>query len=295
MRYETGMALVIAAGVVWSLQGLVFRQIDTAGTWAVLFWRSVGMMPVLLAFLIWRAGGRSPLPAIRAVGLAGVMGGLGLVGAFGGAIFAIQSTTVANAVFLFTASPFLTALIGRVALGERVRPITWAAMGLAMVGIYVMVRDGLGAGSGGAAMAGNVAALLSALGFAVFTVTLRWGKVADSLPSVLLGGIFSMIAGATVASVMGQPLAVPLPDAVWAMAMGAVTLSGGMVLYELGSRVVPAAETALLSNIEVMLAPLWVWLFLNETASAATFTGGAILLVAVTLNGISGARRAAAA
>jgi DME family drug/metabolite transporter len=291
MRYGTGMALVIAAGVIWSLQGLVFRQIDTAGTWAVLFWRSVGMIPVLTAFLVWRAGGGSPLPAIRAVGLAGVFGGLGLVMAFGGAIFAIQATTVANAVFLFTASPFLTALIGRVVLGERVRPITWAAMGLAMAGIYVMVRDGLGDG----AMAGNVAALLSALGFAVFTVTLRWGKVADSLPSVLLGGVFSIIVGGVLASVMGQPLAVPLADALWSMAMGAVTLSGGMVLYELGSRVVTAAETALLSNIEVMLAPLWVWLFLNETASAATFTGGAILLVAVTLNGISGARRAAAA
>lgn len=291
MTYRTGMALVIAAGVLWSLQGLVFRQIDTAGTWAVLFWRSIGMLPVLLGFLVWRAGGGSPLPAIRAVGLAGVLGGLGLVGAFGGAIFAIQSTTIANAVFLFTASPFLTALIGRVVLGERVRPVTWAAMGLAMAGIYVMVRDGLGDG----AMAGNVAALLSALGFAVFTVTLRWGKVADSLPSVLLGGVFSIIVGGVLASVMGQPLAVPLADALWSMAMGAVTLSGGMVLYELGSRVVPAAETALLSNIEVMLAPLWVWLVLNETASAATFTGGAILLVAVTLNGISGARRAATA
>lgn len=290
MTYRTGMALVIGAGILWSLQGLVFRQIDTAGTWSVLFWRSLGMLPALLAFLTWRAKG-SPLPSIRAVGLAGVMGGLGLVGAFGGAIYAIQSTTIANAVFLFTASPFLTALIGWAALGERVRPLTWAAMGLAMAGIYVMVRDGL---SGGA-MAGNVAALCSALGFAVFTVTLRWGKVADSLPSVLLGAIFSLVTGACLAAYMGQPLAVPVPDALWAMAMGAVTLSGGMVLYELGSRVVPAAETALLSNIEVMLAPLWVWLFLNETASAATFTGGAILLVAVTVNGISGARRAATA
>jgi len=289
MTYRTGMALVIGAGILWSLQGLVFRQIDTAGTWSVLFWRSVGMVPALLAFLVWRARG-SPLPSIRAVGFAGVMGGLGLVGAFGGAIFAIQSTTIANAVFLFTASPFLTALIGWAALGERVRPVTWAAMGLAMAGIYVMVRDGLGDG----AMAGNVAALCSALGFAVFTVTLRWGKVVDSLPSVLLGAFFSIIAGACVAGFIGQPLAVPVPDALWSMAMGAVTLSGGMVLYELGSRVVPAAETALLSNIEVMLAPLWVWLFLNETASPATFAGGAILLVAVTINGISGARRAAA-
>ncbi|WP_434613998.1 DMT family transporter [Tabrizicola sp. M-4] len=289
MRYGTGMVLVVVAGILWSTQGLIFRQIHDAGTWATLFWRSVGMIPVLLAFLVWRAGG-NPLPAIRAVGLAGALGGLGLVGAFAGAIYSIQSTTIANAVFLFAASPFLTALIGWIALGERVRAETWAAMAVALTGIFVMVRSDLSAG----AMAGNVAALLSALGFAVFTVTLRWGKVADSLPSVLLGGLFSLIAGAVIATRMGQTLAVPTPDALWAMAMGGVTLSGGMVLYELGSRVVPAAESALLSNIEVMLAPLWVWLFLNETASPATFLGGAILLVAVTMNGITGARRATA-
>jgi DME family drug/metabolite transporter len=289
MRYGLGMVLVVLAGIVWSTQGLIFRQIDSAGTWAVLFWRSLGMVPVLLAFLVWRAGG-NPLPAIQSVGRAGVLGGIGLVGAFAGAIYSIQSTTIANAVFLFAASPFLTALIGWVVLGERVRRETWAAMGVALLGIFVMVRDDL---SGGA-IAGNIAALLSALGFAVFTVTLRWGRVADSLPSVLLGGLFSLLAGAVIAGQMGQPLAVPMADALWAMTMGAVTLSGGMVLYELGSRVVPAAESALLSNIEVMLAPLWVWLFLNETASPATFLGGAILLLAVTMNALSGARRAIA-
>lgn len=286
MRYGLGMVLVVAAGVLWSTQGLIFRQIDTAGTWAVLFWRSVGMVPVLLAFLIWRAGG-SPVPAIRKVGLAGVLGGCGLVGAFAGAIYSIQATTIANAVFLFAASPFLTALLGWMVLGERVRLETWAAMGVALAGIYVMVSSDLTGG----ALAGNVAALLSAFGFAVFTVTLRWRRLDDTLPSVLLGGVFSILVGAVVAQALGQSLAVPLADAVWAMLMGAVTLTGGMVLYTLGSRVVPAAELALLSNIEVMLAPLWVWWFLNETASPATFVGGAILLVAVMINGVSGARR----
>ncbi len=280
------MLLVIAAGVLWSVQGLIFRQIDTAGTWAVLVWRSVGMLPVLLAFLTWRAGG-SPLPAIRGVGLAGVFGGLGLVAAFAGAIYSIQVTTIANAVFLFAASPFLTALIGWAVLGEKVRGETWAAIAVAMVGIFVMVREGLQGG----AMAGNVAALLSALGFAVFTVSLRWRKLTDTLPSVLLGGVFSIVVGMVVAAQLGQTVAVPLADASWAMAMGAITLSGGMVLYTLGSKVVPAAELALLSNIEVMLAPIWVWALLGETASPNTFVGGAILLVAVMMNGVSGARR----
>jgi hypothetical protein len=74
------------------------------------------------------------LAALRAVGVAGVIGGMGLVGAFGGAIYAIQTTSVANAVFLFAAAPLITALLARAVLGERVRPETWGAIALALVG-----------------------------------------------------------------------------------------------------------------------------------------------------------------
>ena len=285
MRYATGVGLVIAAGVVWSLQGLIFRQIDEAGSWAVLVWRSVGMVPVLLAFLAWRAGG-SPLPAVRRVGLAGALGGVGLIGAFAGTIFAVQATTIANAMFLFAAAPFLAAVLGWGILGERVAPRTWGSIAIALLGITVMVGGGLAAG----ALAGNLAALVAALGFAVFTVTLRWGRLSDTLPSVLLGGLFSIVVGVLVAGWLGQALTVPASDALWSMLMGAATLSGGMVLYTLGSRVVPAAELVLLSNVEVMLAPLWVWLLLGETASSSTALGGAILLAAVAFNGLAGAR-----
>ncbi|MBI1173549.1 EamA family transporter [bacterium] len=286
MTYRTGVQLVLTAGVLWSVQALIICQILEAGSWAILFWRSAAMLPVLVVFLTWRTGG-APLPALRTSGLAGVLGGLGLVVAMGGAILAFQSTTVANAAFLFAASPFLAAVLGRAILGERVAPRTWAAIGLALVGIFVMVQDGL---SGGA-LVGNAAALISALGFAAFTVALRWRHLDDSLPSVVLGALFSIIAAALVCRQTGQVLAVPLTDVLWCVAMGAVTLSGGMILYTFGSRVVPSAELALLSNTEVMLAPVWVWLVLGETASAATFVGGAILLAAIVFNALSGVRR----
>ncbi|WP_051150364.1 EamA family transporter [Rubellimicrobium thermophilum] len=187
----TGIGLILAAGVLWSLQGLFIRQIGTAGPWAILFWRSLGMIPVLAGFLVWRAGGGSPLPALRRAGLAGVMGGLALVAAFAGAIVALQSTTVANAVFLFAASPILAALLGLLVLGERVAAATGAAIAAALAGIFLMMREGLAAG----AALGNGAALLSALGFAAFTVALRLGRLHDTLPTVLLGAVFAMLAG----------------------------------------------------------------------------------------------------
>ena len=72
--------------------------------------------------------------------------------------------------------------------------------------------------------------------------------------------------------------------------MGAVILGGGMAAYTAGSRAVPAAELALLSMVEVMLAPVWVFVFLRETASLNTLIGGAVLLAAILWNALSGIR-----
>ncbi len=286
MHYATGVALVLVAGLLWSFMGLALRQVEVAGTWAVLLWRSVGAVPVLFAFIAWRSGGH-PLVRIRRVGLAGVIGGLSLVAAFAGSIYAIQTTTVANAVFLFAASPFFAALLGWLLLNEPVRRATWIAIAVAGLGMFVMVREGLAAG----AMLGNLAALLSALGFAGFTITLRWGRLEDMMPAVVLGGLFSIALGMLVLGLRGEPVLVPPRDIAVAIGMGAGLLATGMVLYTMGSRVVPAAELTLLSMVEVMLAPVWVWLFLNETATPATFVGGAILLAAIMGNALSGARR----
>ncbi|WP_309664501.1 DMT family transporter [Tabrizicola sp.] len=286
MRYGTGVMLVLAAGTLWSLMGLGLRQIEDASVWAILFWRSVGIVPVLLAYIAWTSGGR-PLRALQSVGAAGAIGGVGLVFAFTGAIYAIQTTTIANAVFLFTASPFVAAILGWIFLREKVRLATWAAILLAVFGMFVMVREGLAIG----ALAGNLAALMSAAGFGAFTVALRWGRLADMLPAALLGGIFSILISGLVLIARGDPIVVSAHDITVAVGVGVVILAVGMVLYTTGSRVVPAAELTLFSLIEVLLAPLWVWLFLGETASSGTFLGGAILLGAVAFNAIAGAQR----
>lgn len=290
MRYATGATLVIIAGLLWSLTGLAMRHIDSAGIWAILFWRSLGMLPVLLGFIAWRSGGR-PLAHLRRVGLAGCIGGASLVLAFSGSIIAIQTTTIANAVFLFAASPFFAAVLAWTLLREPVRFETRIAIAVAVVGMFVMVREGL---SGGA-LVGNLAALISGFGFAAFTITLRWGKLEDMLPSVAIGAVLAALVAFGALAVQGGTVAAPVHDIVIAAMIGGCLVSGGMVLYTLGSRVVPAAELTLLSMVEVLLAPVWVWLFLRETASPATFLGGGILMLAIIGNALSGLRGRAGA
>lgn len=286
MRYGTAVALVLLAGLIWSLNGLFIRMLEAATTWQVLFWRSAGVVPALLIWVVLRSPD-GPLASLGSLGRSGIVAGLGLVVAFGGAIYAIQATTVANAVFLFSASPFLTAILGRIALGESVRRATWVAMMIAGIGMYIMVRDGLAAG----ALLGNIAALCSALGFSVFTVSLRWGKMSDMRPAIILGAVFSMITAAIVLLGQAQTIVISGHDTAISLFMGAFIIAAGMALYTAGSRVIAAAELTILSMVEILLAPVWVWLFFDETASSATLLGGLILLFAVAFNAVTGARR----
>lgn len=283
--YRHGVILVLFAGLCWSSMGLGIRFIETANVWQILFYRSLSLAPFLFLVIAARSGG-APFLVIRKVGVAGLIGGVALVFAFTGGILAIQTTTVANAMFLFAAAPFLAALLGLFILRERVRTATWWAMIVAMTGIAIMVWEGISLGRIG----GNIAALVSALGFAVFTITLRWRKVEDMMPTVFLAAIFALAISGVVCLLAGYSLVLPDQDILVAASLGVFQVGAGMVIYTIGSRAVPAAELALLSMTEVVLGPFWVWLFLGETAGIYTLLGGGVLLAAIAGNALSGLR-----
>ncbi len=286
LSYPLGVALCALAGVCWSLIPLGIRHMDTASVWQVLFFRSFGLLPMLACLMYWRSGGH-PLRAVVDAGAPGVLGGLALTAAYAGGIGAIQLTSVANAAFLFATAPFMAALLSFLLLGERVRRSTWVAMLLGLAGIGFMVADSFTTGN----WQGDAVALMSALGFALFTVALRWGKASDMMPVSFLGGVFALELSGLVIWGTGQGFALPLYEIAIAVTLGLALLGLGMVLYTFGSQVVPGAELALLSMTEVVLGPIWVWIVLGETAAVATLIGGGILMLAIGFNALTGLRR----
>ncbi len=284
--YRRGAALVMLAGVFWSTMGLGIRVIEVADVWQILFYRSAAMAPFLLTVIALRSGGK-PLAAIRAAGRAGALGSVALVFAFSGGIYALQMTTVANAVFLFAAAPFIAALLGRWILAEKVRKATWLSMPVAALGITVMVFEGLNLGHG----IGNASALVSATGFAVFTITLRWKKLDDMMPAVFLSGIIAVLLSGAICLGEGTGFKVPVRDITIALALGVFQVGVGLILYTIGSKAVPVAELTLLATLETLLAPVWVWLFLGEIPGVMTLMGGALLMLAIFGNTLSGIRQ----
>ncbi|WP_424929488.1 DMT family transporter [Amaricoccus tamworthensis] len=281
-----GVLFVFAAGILWSTVGLGIRLIEDAVVWQILLYRSISLS-LFLYVLIRVRSGESPFVQIRRIGAPAVVAGLSLVAAYSGGIYAIQNTSVANAMLLFATAPFMAAILGWIVLREPVRAATWIAIAVAIGGIGIMVADK----SGSVVLKGSLAALGSAFGFAVFTVALRWGRTGEMLPAVFLSGLFAIAITLAICLALGHSLVLSPNDSGIAMGMGVFQVGAGLILYTLGSRTLPAAELALLSLAEVLLGPLWVWMFLGETATANTLIGGTVLLVAIAGNALSGKRR----
>jgi drug/metabolite transporter (DMT)-like permease len=284
--HKYGVLFVFAAGVLWSTVGLGIRLIEDAVVWQILLYRSISMS-LFLYVLIRMRSGESPFVQIRRIGSPAVVAALSLVAAYSGGIYSIQNTSVANAMLLFATAPFMAAVLGWIVLRERVRFATWVAIAVAVGGIAIMVADK----SGSVALRGSLAALGSALGFAAFTVALRWGRTGEMLPAVFLSGLFAIAITLAICLNLGLSVILSPNDGGIAMGMGVFQVGAGLILYTLGSRSLPAAELALLSLAEVLLGPLWVWLFLGETASFNTLVGGMVLLAAIAGNALSGKRR----
>jgi len=215
-----------------------------------------------------------------------VIGAIGLVIAYAGAISALRMTTIANAAFLFATAPFFAAVLSKVMLGETIRRFTIVALTIAMLGTAVMVFDSYTAGN----WLGDFLALLSAVGFAVFVVSLRANKTDNSLPVVFLGASFSVVVAALMCIITGAGFYIPTNEIIIGLCLGAFILGVGMVLCSIGSKVVPAAELSLLCMTEIIFAPVWAWLLLNEIPNTNVLLGGAAIIAAIVLNAMSGMR-----
>ena len=194
----------------------------------------------------------------------------------------MQNTSVANAMLLFASAPLITSILGYYFLGEKVSLHTFLAILIAFLGIFVMFMDSFGNNS----INGSIGGVISAFGFSIFTVSLRWGKQNNMLPSVFLSGLLAIFLTVIICKIQNHNLIIERYDAFYALFLGIFQVGIGLILYTAGSKTVPAAELTLLSLCEVLLAPIWVWIFLGEGATRLTFIGGFILLIAIIFNSI---------
>jgi drug/metabolite transporter (DMT)-like permease len=227
----------------------------------------------LLAYVAVVDRGRV-LQAFRSVGVAGVGVALCVATASGSFIAALNHTSVARVLFILAVAPVLAALLARVTLGEPITRRTVVAMALALAGVSLM----LGA-PGEGSLAGDGLSFVTALAFALMIVITRWRHDVSMAPATCVSQAILVAAFLPFAS----PGEIGGDDLGWLAALGIGQIGLGFALLTVGARLIPAAQVGLITLLEVVLGPLWVWLALDERPSTLTLVGGAIVIVAIVI------------
>ena len=216
--------------------------------------------------------------AFRAVGRAGLAIAALMAIASASFIIALNHAPVASILFMQALAPLLAALLGML-LGEPVSRRTWLAMAIALGGVALMVG-----GPGRPGALGFGLSLLMTTAFAGTLVITRHRREVSMAPATCVSQLVVFVAAAP----FSDPGSVDAHDLGLLAALGVGQIGLGLVFLTIGGRLIPAAEVALITLLEVVLGPLWVWIFLSEQPAASTLAGGAIVLGAVALQALSG-------
>ena len=278
--HKFAVTITLLAGIFWSLGPYVVRNIDLSSNvpWQYLFTRGMVIFLLLNLFLFFEEGKYFYKNYFK-IGISGIIGGAGLGIAMTTFIWSITNTTAAITLLCLAAMPFITALLGFLFLKEQISINVWISIAIATFGIGVMASDTTGTNS----IIGLLFGLASALGFSVFSVSLRWKKETPKFTTVAIAGIFCCLLSYIMLKYNNQPLlSSNKNEALFAVHGTLVCL--GLILYSMGSKMIPAAELTLLSLTEIIGGIFWVWLpilGINEIPSSNTIVGGFLIFMSI--------------
>ena len=272
--------VVLIAGLLWSFGPLVVRYMDNPQLvpWQYIFGRGLTIFILLNLYLFFEEG-KNFYKNYFKIGLSGLIGGCGLGVAMITFIWSITNTSAAITLLCLAAMPFITALLGFLFLRETISYNVWIAILVAAAGILIMALGNTSKSS----LIGLVFGLSSAIGFSVFSVSLRWRKETPKFTTVAIAGLFCAI----VSSVMlfnGKENFISSSYNQGLFAIHGTVVCLGLILYSIGSKAIPAAELTLLSLTEIIGGIFWVWLPLlgiNEVPSNNTIIGGFLIFLSI--------------
>jgi drug/metabolite transporter (DMT)-like permease len=280
-RARQGQLAILVAAVAWSTAGLAQRELDASPATQVAG-RAVFAAIALFALVVVMER-RGTVAAFRSMGRSGVAMAVFLAISSGTFLLALNHTTVANVLFMQAAAPMMAALLGWALLSERIDGRTWVALALAGAGVVLMAAGSFDAGAAAVGLP-----FLMTASFAAVIVIARHRRDVSMMPATCASQVLVVLACLPFVALGSAS------DSDWAIlaALGVGQMGLGLAFLTIGARLIPPAQVAIISLLEVVLGPLWVWLAYDERPGASTLAGGAIVVAAVLVQALGSATSA---
>ena len=260
----------------WSIAGVFTRRLEAAKSFEVTMWRSA-FCAIAVALIIGFYQKKNVFQTVKNMGLPGLFSSVMWALMFTCFMLALTRTSTANTLLVSSLSPLLAALLGWFVLGAKVRWFTWCAIAAALTGIWWMIRSGISAQG----YEGMLIALGVPIGSAINIVVLKKAKATvDLAPAVMMGGALSALATLP----MAWPLVATPHDLSILALLGIVQLAIPCMIMVGVVKYLAPQQVALLTLLEVILGPIWTWLFAGEVLTAATLQGAVVVIAALAFN-----------
>jgi len=193
-------------------------------------------------------------------------------------ISAIKNTSVANTVLIFSSAPVFSAFYMYIFFREKTTKNIFVASVFILIGLYIIFSSQLGQGQ----HTGNIYATLAIGIFALAFVILSRYKNINMLGILFFSSLVTILISFTFLN----DISIDLNNLYVLLLAGLITSPLARVLMGKGTKTLPTSEVSLLMIIETIMAPVWVWLFLNEVPTSNTLVGGAVILITLLLNSL---------
>jgi drug/metabolite transporter (DMT)-like permease len=276
-----GFALAAIGGLALTFDVALIR-LSGADIWSAMLFRALLMLPV--TFIVWifvrmLTGVHEPLMPGKLSWAVLAAYGCGSLCFFTG----VFNTTTANLVFIIAFNPMIAALFSWVLFRERPAVQTFIAMGVMILGVFIIVEDGLAAGN----LLGDLAAFGAAFSIALAISLSRLSGANMGYASLLSQVVPLIFALAPVISAGGLAITYPW----WAVLNGAVIIPISFFCLGVAPRFIGGAQVAMFYLLETILTPIWVWMIFKEVPTNQALVGGALLLAALIAHTVWEVRR----
>lgn len=260
---SVGLIFMVLAAVLWSIGGLLIKLVE---------WNPMaiaGIRSAIAAVVIAIAFRREKMSWSKNQ-WAGAISYCGMVTMF---VTATKFTTAANAILLQYTAPIYVALLGAWLLKEKTTRQDWLIVFVVFSGMILFFLDHMSLGG----LFGNLCGILSGVSFALFVIFTRRQKEGHPFGSVLIGNVLTFLIG------------LPFMFDTWPSGMswlglsllGVFQLGLSYVLYSLAIRKVSALETTLITIVEPILNPVWVFLLVGERPGVWSMVGGLLIIMTI--------------
>ncbi|WLR99924.1 DMT family transporter [Shinella sumterensis] len=258
----------------------IFVRFSEVGPMATAFWRvALALVPF---FIVSRA---LPQADERPSGLRDrlflFLPGIFLAADLGSWHLSLHMTSVANATLFANVAPVFVTLGSWLLFRTTITPVFLAGLALALIGVVVL--KGGPAALGGGQMAGDATAVVAAMFYAGYMLSIGHLRARFSTSRIMVWTTFAaMTCMLPVAFFLEADLA-PATLFGWGMLLGLALIShvGGQGLVTYALAYLPTAFSSLTLLLQPVVAALLAWLLLGEPVGLMQAIGGAIVLFGI--------------